>query len=430
MMQTRHDERPGSKEFAPKHAIGGGPEIRSAGKPRIPALTGLRGVAVLMVVIGHAAPGVVSPPYPGSHTLSHLAPTGMSLFFTLSGYVIWLNYAESFSIRATGIALRDFAVARFARLWPMYVVALAIAVVLSHPHVVPPVMRNLILNSLLLQAWIPADGGTLLLASVPAGQHFWSISAELFFYIVFPLFALALGRLKHFPTILFFALANAIVFAALYAFVMENSSTIMRALSPALPESEAVMWLSYYSPFTRLFEFIGGALACHLFLEIRSRKPSPREEGAARALACVALVAIVAMPFLFQFGSGLSEFYRAFDVMLRALPVLPMSYLLFHASRYRRALGTLLDWWPIVAIGELSYSMYLLHPFVIGIIAVKVVPWTGLGALPYDARFWSILLLTVFAVIAVSAITFGVVERPARQWLRGKLSSKGARARQ
>ena len=56
----------------------------------------------------------------------------MTVFFTLSGFVMWLNYAESISKGEDG-AVRRFAVARIARLWPMYLLTFAIAVMISDP---------------------------------------------------------------------------------------------------------------------------------------------------------------------------------------------------------------------------------------------------------------------------------------------------------
>src|SRR5258708_1617352 len=93
---------------------------------QIQSLTGLRFIAALMVMVGHSA--TVLPQWWLLRTLVGLAATGMMLFFVLSGFVIWLNYAESIGAKRPG-ALRDFAVARFARLYPMYAVILVLAFV-------------------------------------------------------------------------------------------------------------------------------------------------------------------------------------------------------------------------------------------------------------------------------------------------------------
>jgi len=91
----------------------------------IPSLTGLRGLAALLVVVSHAVDGV-TPSFQGHapvwwDEVSQLAGLGMPMFFVLSGFVIHYNYSSS--ITSGGIrGLRDFFVARFARLYPLYFV--------------------------------------------------------------------------------------------------------------------------------------------------------------------------------------------------------------------------------------------------------------------------------------------------------------------
>jgi peptidoglycan/LPS O-acetylase OafA/YrhL len=91
------------------------------------ALTGLRFVAAMMVLVGHAAPVIPVSQPKVSNFLGQLAPTAMAVFFTVSGFVM-LDYGRQISDRTPG-AIRNFAVARIARLWPMYLVTLAAAVV-------------------------------------------------------------------------------------------------------------------------------------------------------------------------------------------------------------------------------------------------------------------------------------------------------------
>jgi peptidoglycan/LPS O-acetylase OafA/YrhL len=91
----------------------------------IGSLTGLRFVAAATVAIGHGAPSLAQGGL--SEFIAQVSSIGMTMFFMLSGFVLWLNYAERFQSQPLGSALREFIVARFARLYPMYaVVVLAI----------------------------------------------------------------------------------------------------------------------------------------------------------------------------------------------------------------------------------------------------------------------------------------------------------------
>jgi peptidoglycan/LPS O-acetylase OafA/YrhL len=83
---------------------------------RVPALTGLRFVAAMMVLIGH---GLYAAHFAAdtmtSRILEPLPSMGMTLFLVLSGFVMWVNYARSFRERFWS-SLWCFGVARFARL--------------------------------------------------------------------------------------------------------------------------------------------------------------------------------------------------------------------------------------------------------------------------------------------------------------------------
>src|SRR5262249_34278414 len=87
----------------------------------IPSLTGLRFVAAMCVVVSHAIPKIIPLEAPPTwlYLLATTSAAGMSLFFVLSGFVIYYNYSDSIGSPA---GLFIFFVARFARLYPLYIV--------------------------------------------------------------------------------------------------------------------------------------------------------------------------------------------------------------------------------------------------------------------------------------------------------------------
>ena len=97
---------------------------RTEKRPEIPALTGLRGVAAYSVLLAHALS------YSGvkNDAITRLAYFAMSLFFILSGCVIHYNYADSFKAGNFRAAVSGFFVARFARLYPLYLIGLILSV--------------------------------------------------------------------------------------------------------------------------------------------------------------------------------------------------------------------------------------------------------------------------------------------------------------
>jgi peptidoglycan/LPS O-acetylase OafA/YrhL len=144
--------------------------------PPLYPLTGLRGVAAYSVLIAHAIDFARPGQVPFVFGLSYF---GMSLFFCLSGFVIHYNYGRSFLENPTGAAARDFLVARFARLYPLYFVGAILSIgYLDHPVILsnPWVALSFVT---LTQTWFNVGGaiGDLLSFS-------WSISTELFFYLL------------------------------------------------------------------------------------------------------------------------------------------------------------------------------------------------------------------------------------------------------
>jgi peptidoglycan/LPS O-acetylase OafA/YrhL len=93
---------------------------------RLAPLTGLRGVTACAVLVAHALDvsfnyghGDIFAPLP-----ARMATFGMSLFFVLSGFVIQYSYAAMFAKRRVREALWQFFVARFARIYPLYIVTI------------------------------------------------------------------------------------------------------------------------------------------------------------------------------------------------------------------------------------------------------------------------------------------------------------------
>src|SRR5271155_898494 len=96
----------------------------------VPALDGVRFMAALCVLLGHAISILQSDPNAPiegilEFLLGNLAGLGMTLFFILSGFVIHLNYRETAGLGRGGTA--RFLIARFARLYPLYILVFGYA---------------------------------------------------------------------------------------------------------------------------------------------------------------------------------------------------------------------------------------------------------------------------------------------------------------
>jgi peptidoglycan/LPS O-acetylase OafA/YrhL len=122
----------------------------------IESLTGLRFVAAFCVMFAHLLPKAMPIRNPPGwyQQISSVSAEGMTLFFVLSGFVIHYNYAASIERDgARGIA--NFFVARFARLYPLYIVVIAGTLVMSFAYSQIAAATPVVLPSYLLmvQTW-------------------------------------------------------------------------------------------------------------------------------------------------------------------------------------------------------------------------------------------------------------------------------------
>jgi peptidoglycan/LPS O-acetylase OafA/YrhL len=170
-------------------------EIEAASQPlagqvtsekRLPALDGLRGLAVLGVLIVHAS-GVLDTTRPIEHALSalcELGAYGVDLFFVLSGFLITGILLDS---RESPNYFSSFYARRFLRLFPVYygyllVVAVAIPALHRALHTnMPDYAGSWNWYLAYLSNWKPGHG-----ASDPNLGHFWSLAVEEQFYLLWP----------------------------------------------------------------------------------------------------------------------------------------------------------------------------------------------------------------------------------------------------
>ena len=381
----------------------------------IGSLTGLRYVAAVTVAVGH-----------GSLALRHdwlaqlvaqISSIGMTLFFVLSGFVLWLNYAASFRSKPFPEALRQFAMARFARLYPMYaVVVLGIAAWMLVWKGIAPRSLGFVLT--MTQAWFPVLDGKMLVAVMSSIQHLWSISVELFFYLLFPLACILLIRVRGLAAMMLLALANLLIFAvAIYAFFRYGETFLQEAV-PSLMEN-GMQWLTYYSPYLHISQFLAGCLVAMVYMKLLA-KPISRGEGrVASLLFWVSSMGLVLLPVVLFLQPILPAYSFEIELSVRLGEVTFFSVILLAASRY--GLARFLSWRWMITGGECSYSFYLLHPF---LVRIAMIGKSETQALP---EFALRLCLFVAIVTAVAWVTYSIIEAPSRAWLRRVLGTTAPR---
>ncbi|MDQ2783986.1 MAG: acyltransferase family protein [Chloroflexota bacterium] len=319
---------------------------------------------------------------------------GVSIFFVLSGFVICYNYYDRMTENPRA-HLWEYFVARFARLYPIYLLTFLWFFSSGNIQNQLHTSRAIILSNLTMtQAWSANQ-------SVYWGYNpvSWSLSIEAFFYLIFPFLAVAL--LKRLSRIWQFIAVGIIVSSALLAAAMWFSAT-------SVPDfyGSPHYWL-YQLPATRVGDFVLGCLAARIYV-LRSSIPVTKREakiGGGALLVCILAIGVIMcinVPALIPFRFGPA--YAPFIVVA-----------IYCLARYNTLSSRVLSTKPLILLGAASYSFYLIHAIVIDAVAV---PASAIGA--KSAYLHDVLIFAAVTILSLGAYTY--VEMPARKFLRRTLT--------
>ncbi|MFI8812580.1 MULTISPECIES: acyltransferase family protein [unclassified Streptomyces] len=357
---------------------------RSDDRSRLPSLTGLRFVAVLLVFAFHAslespfADGGVNRAY--ADVVANAGWLGVSFFFVLSGFVL------TWSSRETDTAPR-FWRRRAAKVYPLHLLTWGAALVLLASAGTPAEARAAIPNFFLVQTWVPDRDVFSSLNDVS-----WSLSCEVFFYLAFPFLIRAVLRIR--PERLWLWAAG----TALAVPTLPWLSALLPA-GEALPfgtGSQEQFWFVYVLPVGRALEFAFGILLARMLLTGRRITV-----GVPTAVILLAIGYAVSLRLPFLHG-------------LTSATVVPIGLLVVAVARAdadgrRSFLASPL----LIRLGEWSFAFYLTH---------RLLLQHGHRLLG-EGRTWStpaalVLLAAAFALsLALSWALHVLVERPATRYL-------------
>jgi peptidoglycan/LPS O-acetylase OafA/YrhL len=299
----------------------------------LPEIQVLRAVAVVAVVMYHLWPHQL----PGGFV-------GVDVFFVISGFLITAHLMREVTANDS-VGLIAFWARRIRRLLPaslLVLAATAITVWLVVPRSEWTVFfKGIAASALYVENWALAADSTDYLASADHAsptQHFWSLSTEEQFYLVWPLLiigAILLAHRMRARSRTTIVVAIGVVVAASLAW-----SIVQTAIDPSV---------AYFSTFTRAWEFgAGGILGVALHPTTRFARPR-------FALSVVGWVAIATALFVIN-GETPFPSYTALLPVAGTLAVIAAGSTGL-PSWYRTALS----WRPVQFIGDISYSVYLWH---------------------------------------------------------------------
>lgn len=336
----------------------------------IKPLTSIRFFAALAVVIFHSGASFVSvnPHVPGPlKTLLLNGYVGVTFFFVLSGFILhWTHRGRVASFDQ----VKRFGIARFARIYPVYVVTVLAMI----PFVTWSGPGDLA-QFALLHWWIPNGA----LGWTDWNMPSWTLSVEFFFYLCFPLISQSVERIG--------TRGLVAVIAAALAF------DLITAASSAIDNREVMFGWMHWTPIPllRLPEFVIGICAAEI-IQRGHRVAIPPW------LPALALVA----------GLCLSSSHRmaAFATAMAALLI--AAIVSDRGSAFAKVLGA--RW--LVILGGASYSMYLMHQPV----HFAVVTWLGTSK--------AVIALQYPILIIGSVLVFLYYEEWAREKIRQRVGMR------
>jgi peptidoglycan/LPS O-acetylase OafA/YrhL len=352
---------------------------------QLPRLTSLRFFAAFWVLAFHAIPRDGSLRF--TDAFWSVGWIGVTFFFVLSGFILTYTYGQ----RGGAIDSRSFWVARFARVYPLYLFAMLFAV--------PRLVRDVLVSR---AGASPIDSHTLVGAVVSSlsmtqawfGQYVcvwncpsWSVSDEAFFYALFPLVVPLTAR----PRGRLLILAAAVSGMGIAAWGQ---------LSASAPALVAAAGASSLNPIMRLPEFLVGVWLGGVYVA------RDRPFKLARVLAAIASVAIVALATWSglhpDFGASYVESVPLFALLILAVASTPGPERGVLAAR------------PLVLLGEASYALYMLHGPLHGYVLA------AFNRIAPAASAWTVFGVYTIASLALAIASYHWLERPARSWIRAR----------
>lgn len=359
----------------------------------IPALDGIRTLAVVAVVLYH-----LHLPWAQGGLI------GVTMFFVLSGYLITRLLLAEFG--QTGrIDLKDFWLRRARRLVPAIVTVVVVTAALCtvFNHVMLTKMRPDILPSLLFvnNWWQVLNNVSYFdaLGDPSPLTHFWSLAIEEQFYLVWPPLLLALLGL---------GMRRGAVRRAVLVLAAVSAAAMALLYNPSQDPSRL-----YYGTDTRAFSLLLGAWLA--FIPERLMNPLRLLRGRAAVeerpwqLDAVGAVGLVGLALMVGFTNGYTSFQYQGGMLLATF----LTMMVIAAAVQRDgAISRVLSLPPLVWLGQRSYGIYLWHYPVL----LLMNPVADINDTP-----WWMLIIQVVVVLVASELSYRFVEMPVRRGALGVL---------
>jgi len=372
----------------------------------IPAIDGLRAVAVIAVMLYHLGFTWI----PGGFL-------GVDLFFVISGYVITRLLLDSIQ-RSGGLDLRAFYKARIRRLFPPLVFMIFVTIIYISIWA-PETMRRFISDSPFalfggMNWWLVFRQTDYFdtISRPPLLQHTWSLGVEAQFYLIWPLILLLVLRQ--------FGKAK-IPGAALIIAAFSGIALLLVSYEVDAANTSQVSHVYFGTDTHSIGLFLGAALAVSWVPQNLQEQVNRRAQDFIDGIGVIGFVGLLGV-FLLVNESDPTLYKLAFP-LAGIFGCAILTSIVHPASRFAPILSSRVAVW----IGERSYAIYLWH---------WVVFQVTRPAVDLEGSTWALYALRILVVFALADISLRLVELPVRSglveyWFKGmKYRTKNVQRRQ
>ncbi len=354
-------------------------------------ITFTRFIAALTVVFFHYGQNIFPANISFLFENITAGPIAVGYFYVLSGFIMAIAYYQPNADKRTSLSKKKYWVARFARIYPVYLLALLIIVAAKYKTLADD-WAALPLHLLLLQSWLPGYPITL---NTPG----WSLSVEAFFYFCFPFLLIWIYKQRR---------KSLIIFSIIF-WITTQLVLLSLLNSEAYAPKTLLHDFIYYNPIMHLNTFIMGLLCGVYFKKVGNQKFSKNNSYWLVLSFFFIFLLIWARPYIedyldykIAYTNGLlSPFFLLFIVLLASNKGL-IAKILCH------------PW--LILLGEASYSLYILQKPIHGLYDKVIVPRLHMTE---TTHFYIFLVLLIF----VSVLSYLYLEKPARKKIRAKLGA-------
>ena len=362
------------------------------GIQHIPAIDGLRAVAVAAVIFYHLGFSWI----PGGFL-------GVDLFFVISGYVITRLLLDSIE-RSGGLDLRGFYKARARRLLPPMIFMIVLTgfyiTIWAQDSVKRFVTDAPFALTGTINWWLVANEQDYFeaIGRPPLLQHTWSLAVESQFYLVWPLILLLVLKRFGKKVIPIAALAIALI-----------SASVLFYVSLQLDASSDVSHIYFGTDTHSVGLFLGSALAVSWIPQNFKNEVTKKAQNFIDFIGVFGLVGILASFLLIDESSPTA--YKIAFPLAAIFGVAIITSIVHPASRFAPILQNRVLLW----IGERSYAIYLWHWVIFQISRPRV---------DIDGQDWALIAVRILIVLALADISLKLVELPIRSgaveyWFKG-----------